>query len=184
MPRRLHRDLGAVSAGRETSGTGKLLQQENLQDTQRSSVSKRKQTTEMFWQVEFRDLRKIPCNAAPPSEQAPSLLSPSQASALRAGGPRCAAPPVKAELQQSRGAALQPQAHFPLQSTGLGAAAQHWGLWEGAQLAQGDAVPSAWLWAMLSMQPEKELYLLSLSPMPSLGNLEVSQISSQGGSFN
>ena len=66
---------------------------------------------------------------------------------------------MQAELQQSCGAALQPRAQFPLQSTGLGAAAQHWGLWEGAQLAQGDAVPSAWLWAMLSVQPGNELHL-------------------------
>lgn len=127
-PRRVHRDLGSVSAGRKRSGTGKQLQEEDLQQAERRSGNERKQKAEMLWHGELRDLHRMPSSAAPPSEQAPSPpLSLSQASALRAGAPRREAPPVQAELQQSCGAALQPRAQFPLQSTGLGAAAWHWG---------------------------------------------------------
>lgn len=183
-PRRVPRDLGSVSAGTERSGTGKHLQEENLQEAERRSGNERKQKTQKCWGRESSEIpigspavQPLPLNKPPPS------CAPSQASALKAGAPRCAAPPVQAQLQQSHGGALQHWAQFPLQSTGLGAAAWHSGLWQGAQLAQGDAVPSARLWAMLAVQPGKELHVpQSNAIIRTLGSLP--EISVQAGSFN
>jgi len=58
---------------------------------------------------------------SPSLEQAPlPPLLPSKTFALRAVDPRQKPPPVKPELQQSRGAALHLCIPFPLQRTGAG----------------------------------------------------------------
>ena len=136
----------------------------------------------MLWQREFRDLPRIPCSAAPPSEQAPSLLSP--AKPLPSGLGFQGVQPLLCRQSCSRAVRqlCSPRPSSLCRAQG----------WEQLPSTGGSGRGHSWLRVTLSPVPgcgqccqcSQGRSWISLTPISSRRHLEVSLrlISSQGGS--